>query len=567
MTLQRRVLGGFGFALLVLLAIGYASYRSVAGLADAAGAAGQEQARQAILIVVAGGLVSILLLLLAVVMIRRDITERYRAEKDLQQSEQRLQAFLDNAAAVIYMKDLEGRYFLVNQEYVALVGTSMAEILGKTAVEIYPPEIAEKLRENDRRVLETGQPIEFEEVVPKGEATLTYLSVKFPLRDPTGKIYALCGISTDISDRKRAERELRHAHEQLTRSMAELQQRTQDITRLGEMGELLQSCQSQTEAYQVVARFLPQLFPLTVGALYTINSSRNLVESVTAWGGAMTGEPVFAPEDCWALRRGRMHAVAKIDYGQRCNHVPAGDASGYLCIPLLAQGEALGVLHLRTTAETAAARTPSLLYTDSGRRLANAVGEQIALAIANLRLRETLRQQSIRDGLTGLFNRRYLEESLEREIRRAARNHRPLAVLMIDLDHFKRFNDTFGHDAGDALLRELGSLLQSQVRGSDIACRYGGEEFAVILPDAPLAAAQERADAIRKSVKHIDLKHHGQALGAITLSIGVAVFPDHGEAPYSLVRTADQALYRAKAAGRDCVVLAETPAPSTPSPS
>jgi diguanylate cyclase (GGDEF)-like protein len=404
-------------------------------------------------------------------------------------------------------------------------------------------------------------------VVPKGEETLTYLSVKFPLRDPAGKIYAICGISTDISDRKRAERELRNAHAQLTRSMAELQQRTQDITRLGEMGELLQSCQSQTEAYQVVARFLPQLFPLTVGALYTINSSRNLVESVTAWGGAVTGENVFAPEDCWALRRARMHAVAKIDYGQRCDHVPVDDVSGYLCIPLLAQGEALGILHLRTTADGAAAKNASLLFTDSGRRLANAVGEQIALAIANLRLRETLRQQSIRDGLTGLFNRRYLEESLEREIRRAARSQRPLAVLMIDLDHFKRFNDTFGHDAGDALLRELGSLLQSQVRGSDIACRYGGEEFAVILPDAPLAAAQDRADVIRKSAKHIDLKHHGQALGAITLSIGVSVFPDHGDAPFSLLRAADQALYRAKAAGRDRVVLAETPAPTTPSPS
>jgi diguanylate cyclase (GGDEF)-like protein/PAS domain S-box-containing protein len=567
MTLQQKVLGVFGFALLVLLAIGYASYRSVAALAESAGPAGRAQGSQAVLIVLLGSAASILLLLLAAVMVRRDITERYRAEQDLQQSEQRLQAFLDNAAAVIYMKDLEGRYFLINQEYVALAGRSMPEILGKTAEEIYPPEFAEKLRENDRRVLESGQPVEFEETVPKGEATVTYLSVKFPLRDNDGKIYALCGISTDISDRKRAERELRHAHEQLTRSMAELQQRTQDITRLGEMGELLQSCQSQTEAYQVVARFLPQLFPLTVGALYTINSSRNLVESVTAWGGSVAGENVFSPEDCWALRRGRMHAVAKLDYGQRCNHVPASGLSGYLCIPLLAQGEGLGVLHLRVAADPAAQKTPSLLFTDSGRRLANAVGEQIALAIANLRLRETLRQQSIRDGLTGLYNRRFLEESLERELRRAARSQHPLAVLMIDLDHFKRFNDTFGHDAGDALLRELGSLLQSHVRGSDIACRYGGEEFAVILPDAPIAAAQERADLIRKSAKHLDTRHHGQALGAITLSVGVAVFPDHGDAPFTLLRTADQALYRAKAAGRDCVVLAETPAPTTPSPS
>jgi diguanylate cyclase (GGDEF)-like protein len=319
------------------------------------------------------------------------------------------------------------------------------------------------------------------------------------------------------------------------------------------------------EAYQVVAQTLPKLFPLTVGAIYAISPSRNVAESVTVWGGAMPGESVFGLEDCWALRRGRLHAVAQIEYGERCPHVTASAVSGYLCIPLMAQGEALGVLHLRTVnPESAALRNPSLLFTDSGKRLAIALAEQIALALANLRLRETLREQSIRDPLTGLFNRRFLEESLEREIRRATRSQRSLSVLMIDLDHFKRFNDTFGHDAGDALLRELGQLLQSNVRGSDIACRYGGEEFSLIMPDATAATAQERAEHIRKSAKGLDLKHAGQALGAVTLSVGVAAFPEHGDTPFLLTRAADQALYRAKAAGRDRVMLAETFADSAP---
>jgi diguanylate cyclase (GGDEF)-like protein len=294
-----------------------------------------------------------------------------------------------------------------------------------------------------------------------------------------------------------------------------------------------------------------------------VNASRNVAESMAAWGGALPGESVFAPDDCWALRRSRLHAAPNLEFGQRCPHVAAPDVSGYLCVPLLAQGEALGILHLRTLRQDPTGqKNPSLLFTDSGRRLATAVAEQIGLALANLRLRETLRQQSIRDALTGLFNRRFLEESLDREIRRAARGNRPLSVLMMDLDHFKRFNDTFGHDAGDLLLRELGALLQQNVRGSDVACRFGGEEFALILPDASPATAQERGEVLRRAAKHLDLKHAGQSLGTVTLSVGVAAFPEHADTPASLIRAADQALYRAKAAGRDRVMLAESPAPA-----
>jgi diguanylate cyclase (GGDEF)-like protein len=196
---------------------------------------------------------------------------------------------------------------------------------------------------------------------------------------------------------------------------------------------------------------------------------------------------------------------------------------------------------------------------ESKQRLAAAVAEQIAMALANLNLRETLRHQSIRDSLTGLFNRRYMEETLERELHRGKRKGAPVGIIMLDLDHFKMFNDTFGHLAGDALLRAVGEFLQARVRGEDIVCRHGGEEFAVILPEASLESTRQRAEHLRDGVKILEVQHRGQSLGTITLSAGVAAFPDHGATAEVVLREADAALYRAKADGRDRVVVAQSP--------
>ncbi len=228
---------------------------------------------------------------------------------------------------------------------------------------------------------------------------------------------------------------------------------------------------------------------------------------------------------------------------------------------MMAQGEALGVLHLESGARPPGQREGTQEpLADSKQRLAVTVADHIKLALGNLKLREMLRSQSIRDALTSLFNRRYLEDSLERELRRAVRNHRPLGTIMIDLDYFKRFNDTYGHDAGDTLLRELGSFLHGRTRAEDIACRYGGEEFTLILPGASLEVTRQRAEQLRDEVKHMHVQYRDQPLGTITLSLGVAVFPEHDSTAEALLRAADTALYRAKAEGRDQVVLAHNPA-------
>jgi diguanylate cyclase (GGDEF)-like protein len=190
---------------------------------------------------------------------------------------------------------------------------------------------------------------------------------------------------------------------------------------------------------------------------------------------------------------------------------------------------------------------------DDVRQLAGVLARQVALALGNLKLKESLKNQSICDPLTGLFNRRYMEESVEREFSRANRSKTSVAIIMMDLDHFKQFNDTFGHQAGDTLLRSLGDLLKRNTRGQDIACRYGGEEFAIVLSDSNLAGALQRAEILRQQVKQLSVEYAGQLLGAVSVSMGIALFPDHGTSMGDVLRAADQALYSAKREGRDRV--------------
>jgi diguanylate cyclase (GGDEF)-like protein len=315
---------------------------------------------------------------------------------------------------------------------------------------------------------------------------------------------------------------------------------------LSELGDLLRACRSVEEAYGVVEPMARQLFPEESGAISVIGSGSGLVETVAQWG-AVHSASLFSVDDCWALRRGRPHTVDHGDRGLVCKHAGELGSSASICVPLLAQGELLGVLHLKVGAHGRAFETRF--------RFVMTVAEHVSLAIANLKLRETLRSQSIRDPLTGLFNRRYMEESLEREMRRASRGRHAVAIIMLDLDDFKGFNDTHGHDAGDALLRMVGTTLQRSVRAEDIACRYGGEEFALILPEASLHDAVVRAEAIRESVRGLAIEHRRQPVTGVTISAGVAVYPEHGPAGHSVLRSADAALYQAKSAGRDTIIV------------
>ena len=312
----------------------------------------------------------------------------------------------------------------------------------------------------------------------------------------------------------------------------------------------------------MVAQLGQVLYSTETGALGVLAASHNLVEVVSVWGDERVGEAAlpgtaFGPNDCWALRRGRVHMVepgsavgGERSLGLICQHVQPPWPRATLCIPLMAQTTILGVLLLQTGQAKA---NRSKLVSAAGQQLAQAVADQVALALGNLKLRESLRNQSVHDALTGLFNRRYLEECLERELLRAARNQRTVGVILVDVDHFKRLNDTFGHEAGDVVLKELAGLFQRVIRGGDIACRYGGEEFTLILPEASLEVARLRAEQTVEAVRHLHVAHRGRTLGPVTISAGVAAYPEQGTVTDDLLRAADAALYRAKHAGRDQV--------------
>ncbi|MFB9993337.1 diguanylate cyclase [Deinococcus oregonensis] len=315
---------------------------------------------------------------------------------------------------------------------------------------------------------------------------------------------------------------------------------------LSEMSEMLQACFSFSEVQQVVAQHVARLFQGVPGKLYAYGASKNGLEELVSWNSGSSSTFLFGSEECWGLRRGRL--FASVGGELTCQHHQATGAT--LCVPMLAQGETVGLLYLEGNENA---------FTKRQERLAQTVAESVALAMVNLRLRETLRQQSIRDPLTGLFNRRYLEETFERELRRAERKGESIGVVMLDVDRFKLFNDTYGHEAGDALLKALGGVLKQSIRAEDVACRYGGEEFTLLLPGATQQQTFDRAEQVREAIANLRVMNQGKVLEGVSASMGVATFPHHGRELAGLIRAADLALYQAKREGRNRVMNAEKP--------
>ncbi len=347
--------------------------------------------------------------------------------------------------------------------------------------------------------------------------------------------------------------EARAANRDLLRSLDESQRLSQTLRQLTELGEMLQGCRSIDEAIAGLSLAMPRLLPTSSGTVHLINNSANTIELVAHWGTGIPGETgIFGPDDCWALRRGHAYPPGDSSSAVVCRHLQTWQVENprlsRFCVPIIAQGEILGVITAVADHEINTADRNDLI----------AACETVSMALANLRLQETLRTQSLRDPLTGLFNRRYLEASLEREAQRAQRQQQPLSVLMLDLDNFKRFNDRFGHDAGDALLAHFGALLQNLVRGEDVVCRYGGEEFTVLMHETDSAQALIRAEQICAATRAMEFQHRRQQLGTISVSIGIATLPTHGNTPEELLRKADMALYAAKRGGRDQARIADS---------
>lgn len=371
-------------------------------------------------------------------------------------------------------------------------------------------------------------------------------------------------LQSEIAERNRAEERVREANAKLKNMVSRLEEHNRQMLLLNAMGDMLQACQTVGETHAVIADSLARLFPGESGNLSMLDSVGSRYGVVATWGGEenTVGES-YAHDDCWGLRRGRVHEHVSGDTESVCRHVrnqngPVG--TRYVCAPLATQGEQHGLLYI--TRNQNDAPEDAVDAENDRRQLIHSAAEQISLAVANLKLQDNLRQQSIRDALTGLYNRRHLEESLKREMVRSNRSGTHCAVVMLDVDHFKKFNDVYGHQAGDALLRGLGEFLREHVRGEDIPCRYGGEEFILILPGASPEGAVGKAERVRNGIEtELKVPHEGGFLPQVTVSLGVAVYPLHANSAEGAIKAADAALYESKRLGRNQVSVSTNEPP------
>jgi diguanylate cyclase (GGDEF)-like protein/PAS domain S-box-containing protein len=502
--------------------------------------------------------------IVGVVGLHRDVTRRNEAERRLRQSEanlaaaQRIAHFGSVEMDVGTATDPEKSPVRWSDEVYRIYGYEPGEVQESRENFLYRilhPGDLERVRKVVNHALVKAEPyaIDFRIVRPDGSERNIHARGDIILDPKTQAPWKMVGSVQDVTERVQAEIRLHIANQELAEKVQELEQRSKEINILSGMGSHLQSCKEAGEAYGEISTAAEQLFPDWSGALCMTTTSRTAVETVAEWGKLADGERVFAPDDCWALRRGQPQSFRRGEKIVPCRHIDFAEVSESLCVPLMAQGEALGILSLQRRQGQEQQAFTSRSSGEAQHRLAAVLAEQVGLALGNLRLRESLHSQSICDSLTGLFNRRHMEESLEREFSRAQRNKSSVAIIMIDLDQFKKFNDTFGHQAGDALLHTLGESLKKSTRGQDIACRYGGEEFALVLTDTSLSGATHRAEILRREVKQLQVAYAGQLLGAVSISIGIAMFPDHGATVTDVLRAADQALYCAKREGRDCI--------------
>jgi diguanylate cyclase (GGDEF)-like protein/PAS domain S-box-containing protein len=485
----------------------------------------------------------------------RDISERIQAATDLERLRLQHEMILNSAGEGLFGLDLSGNVTFINPAALTLSGYEKNELFGQNIHKLlhYQRPDSTPYPEEECPIYRTlidgkGRRVSDDVFWTKAGKPLPVEYVSSPL-GANGRLVGAVAVFRDITERKQWEEDLQTANTRLQRLVSETEERNRNMTLLHEMSDVLQACQTSQEAYNTTAHFASKFFPGYGGGLYMLNNSKNLFEKVAIWGESLSLEPLFIPDECWALRLGREHLVDDPTSGLLCQHASNPLPAAYLCMPLMAQGEAIGILHLQRI-------TPgngNLMEATAS--LAATVAEGVALALANLKLRETLRSQAIRDDLTALFNRRYMEETLERELHRVTRLGLPLSLAMLDLDHFKQYNDTFGHHAGDELLRSLGRLFSSQIREDDIACRYGGEEFLIIMPGASLEVTLERTEHLRQCVKRLHELRPSQFLHPITISIGLAIFPDNGSSGSALIQAADAALYRAKKEGRNRVVV------------
>lgn len=459
-----------------------------------------------------------------------DVTSRNQAL-----AEQR--AILDNA--VVGIIHLQNRTFLwANQRAEQMLGRSSEDLRGQSTQVIYDrPEDFERVGREGYPALARGEHYQTECPLRRADGSTFWADLSGKMVEPNDVEGVSIWIIQDVSEK-------RAAQDALAARTGDLELSNRNLRLLSRMTHLLQGSDSLDEAYSILADFLPQVLPGSRGVLFALDENGTHWPAQARWGD-ISHEPQI-DQHCWALRSRQVQFIAANPDQPQC---PLATEQPALCLPLQARDQQLGVLHILCA--------QGLETGDMAmhQHMAERISERLALSLSNLHLRHQLKQQSLRDPLTGLYNRRHLSEVLEREVQLALRKERSLAVVLLDIDHFKRFNDQYGHAAGDKVLRAVAREMAGQVRETDTACRYGGEEFLLLLPEASKETALSRAESLRTRMRELALHHAGKPLQAITISLGVAVLPEHGVTSEAIVAAADTALYQAKAEGRNRSVV------------
>jgi diguanylate cyclase (GGDEF)-like protein/PAS domain S-box-containing protein len=493
-----------------------------------------------------------------------------RIDQNRKQAEESYHNVLDNMMEGAQIIGFDWRYLYVNDAAAKHGHETKENLLGRTMMEMYPNIEHTAIFATIKLCMEerTSHMLENEFTYPDGDKGWFELSVQ-PVEE------GVFILSNDITERKKNEIALLKLNTELEQRIfertvhlnlanetlqKELYKREQAETIISQQNKMLSELHEITlnllknntldELINMIVKHSAELLDspyveiiqVEGDEFVTIATTPNLTkllgervhisEALLSWQAYSTQKPVVIENYMnWHKKRGvyteySVYAIAEIPI-----------LNGERCIGVLSFGR----------------NRLNYEFTEDQIQFGSLFANLSALVIENAQLRETLREQSIRDSLTGLFNRRYMEETLIQEISRAVRNGHSLGVIMLDIDHFKKFNDTFGHLAGDSILSQLGQFLQTNIRLEDVACRYGGEEFLLIMPDISLETALRRADLLREGVLEL-----GWQTEKITISLGVAMYPQHGETMENLIRSADEALYQAKQNGRNRVEVANS---------
>lgn len=491
--------------------------------------------------------------------------ESYLLLNQIMETNAYITKLIDSMADSLFVTTLSGVIKQVNQAAEKLFGYEQEELIGQPISLIIPDvNLLEEIRiSNDLSLNHLwensngGKYIEVNCRTKNGKIIVVAFSCAVFSTEIT-ELQNYIYIGRDITEHKQMQAQLQKANKNLRRSVQQLKERNQEITRLSELSYQLQECLTLAEAEKAIAKMVPPIFPHSVGGIITnLNSFNSELEPesklkiLTTWGEG-TGEKLnkLLPANCLAWTSGHRYFNCPRSLCEIPENIsPEISKGSSCCIPIVVQGQTIGLLYLSWP------KLPEI--TQEKQELATTVAEHIGLALVNLTVRETLKHQSIRDPLTGLFNRRYLQEYLDTALQQAREKQQSIGIIILDVDYFKNFNDTFGHQAGDAVLQAIGKLLIQSISNVDLACRYGGEEFLVVLAGANLAVTQAKAETLRSEVKLLQLEYEGKSLGSITCSFGVACFPKHGQTLQDLVAIADAALYEGKKLGRDRVVTPE----------